>query len=182
MQLEFSYKCKWNCSSHGWVQKKKKKKPQKDLDFSVKKAWEILREKKRHWEKQLNIISSFCIKMLGLCVHILYSQDCANQFRNSHCQGEKNRTVCTRLWVSFSLDLQTRERKLRTLITVKDGHMTGYVIFPWYQLARGFTKLGSWERWDREGRRWMNCAYWPEGTVPAGLRELFSSQKSLWHE
>lgn len=105
-------------------------------------------------------------------VHILYYQDCANQFRSSHCQGEKDRTVCTRLRVSFSLDLQTRERKLRTLITMKDGHMMGYVIFPWYQLARGFTKLGSWERWDREGRRWMNCACWPEGTVPAGLREL----------
>lgn len=97
-------------------------------------------------------------------VHILYSHNCANQFRSSHCQGEKNRTVFTRLWVSFSLDLQTRERKLQTLITVKDEHMMGYVSFPWYQLARGFTKLGSWERWDREGRRWMKCACWPEGT------------------
>lgn len=47
------------------------------------------------------------------------------------------------------------------LITVREDHVMGDRVFSWQQLMRRFTKLGSWEQWDREGQRWMSRACWP---------------------
>lgn len=44
------------------------------------------------------------------------------------------------------------------------GPHDGDRVFSWHQLARRLTQLGSWERWDREGQRWMSSACLPEST------------------